>query len=249
MIFTNTTKIPKVAEFSHDLKPGADAARTHWDTGFYVPSLIYPYRGFKKAGINVTFASPQGGEVFVDPWSAELWDQPICTNTLEDENVKAMLEDTIPLEELEAEDYDVIFFVGGEGMMFDCHDNETLHSITKTIYENGGVVAGNTNGIVAMLNVKLSNGDHLIKGKNMTAYPPIENQRLECYNDLPIRVPEELVKRGATFKEGIPVKDHVQSHERICTGQNPNSAEPLTRAVVNLTKLSIAAREAREAEE
>lgn len=233
LVLTNVHAIERKAErkLEHALKPGEVDKNKEWITGFYSPTFVYIYRALKKEGLKISTCSPNGGKVIPDPWSLELWDHPICNNTLESEDVVKLLENTKKASEVKAEDYNLIYFCGGHGAYFDLTHNEVLNKLVADIYEKGGVVAGNMDGVVGLLNVKLSNGEYLVKGKRITGLPTIEQNRLDCKDDLPFQLEEELTKQGALFKPGIPVKDSVQSHDRIVTGQNPNSSEPLARCV------------------
>ena len=58
------------------------------------------------------------------------------------------------LTQLKAENYDVIYFGGGHGTIWDFKDNEDLQKLTQEIYENNDVVASVCHGAIGLLNVK-----------------------------------------------------------------------------------------------
>ena len=71
--------------------------------------------------------------------------------------------------DVNAEDYDAIYFTGGHGVMFDfCGD--ALGALTARFYETGRVVSAVCHGPAGLLNVPLSSGDPLVKGKNVTGF-------------------------------------------------------------------------------
>lgn len=52
--------------------------------------------------------------------------------------------------------------------MFDVANNTKLQSIIEKIYESDGVVGGH--GSASIVNVKLSDGEYLVKGKKMLVF-------------------------------------------------------------------------------
>merc|ERR1712226_1193245 len=45
-------------------------------SGWYLPTVSYPYAGLEEEGIQITFCSPHGGNAQVDDESVGLWDHP-----------------------------------------------------------------------------------------------------------------------------------------------------------------------------
>lgn len=87
-----------------------------------------------------------------------------------DPKFRHKLANTLKPSEIKADDYQVIYYAGGHGTVFDFVDNKELQEITKQIYEKGGIVSGVCHGPVGLLNIKLSNGDYLVKDKKVTAF-------------------------------------------------------------------------------
>lgn len=241
MVISNVHSVERSCkeEATHGLKTGESEDMTHWTTGFYPPSLAYPFKYLKQKGVDISFCSPKGGEVSVDPWGIELWDHPVVKKCLDDPDVAAKLKATQAAKDLCGKDYDLIHFVGSHGSFFDVHDNPEIKRLVRECYEAKGYISANSDGVAGMVGVKLSNGDYLVKGKAMTGLPKIEQDRLDLAADIHWYIEDELVCQGAIFKQDIPVKDHVQNRNRLLTGQNPNSAEPLARAMANVMKATL----------
>lgn len=91
-----------------------------------------------------------------------------------DEAFRHKLANTLKPSQVKAEDYDCIYFAGGHGVVFDFVDNKEIHEIARKIYEKGGVVSSVCHGAVGLINLRLSNGDYLIKGKKVTAFSNAE---------------------------------------------------------------------------
>ena len=58
------------------------------------------------------------------------------------------LNNTLPIKDVNPADYNIIFFPGGHGPMFDLADDATVNTATTTIYENGGIVCAVCHGTV-----------------------------------------------------------------------------------------------------
>jgi len=239
MVISNVHEIPRAARGeTHGIKGtiGEDEDMDHWKIGFYPPSLAYPYKLLKKLGMNFHFCSPNGEEGKVDPWGAELWDHPVVRTCLDNPDVAEKLKNTERTGDLKGSDYDLVHFVGSHGSFFDVVTDEGVKRVVRECYEAGGYVSANTDGLNGLLNVKLSNGEPLVKGKKCTGVTKVEQGRFDQAADIPYFIEDKLKEEGAEFKGGIPVRDHVIKDQRLVTGQNPNSAEPLSRALGTIMK-------------
>ena len=127
-------------------------------------------------------------------------------------------------EEVKPEDYSVIYYAGGHGTVFDFPDNVQLQKIAAQIYEHGGIVSAVCHGPVGLLNIKLSNGENLIKGKKVTGFSNEEEKMLKLDDKVPHLLEDELKNRGAHFEKGPAFTDFTVSDSRVVTGQNPQSA-------------------------
>ena len=67
---------------------------------------------------------------------------------LNDSQIMKRLNNTLPIKDVNPADYNIIFFPGGHGPMFDLADDATVNTATTTIYENGGIVCAVCHGTV-----------------------------------------------------------------------------------------------------
>lgn len=236
MILSNIQEIERKNQFvTHGLKTGESEDMTHWSVGFYPPSVAYPRKHFQDKAVDLTFCSPNGGECIVDRWGAELWDHPVVMKVRRE--CDEQLKNTVPAKNLKGADYDIIHFAGSHGAFFDIHENEEVGRLARECYEAGGYLSANSDGVVGLLNVKLSNGEWLVKGKNITGMTKAEQDELDCRDDIGWYLVDKLIEQGANYKWcKIKNKDHFKVDQRIITGQNPNSAEPLSRYLGTLCK-------------
>ena len=190
------------------------------------------------AGYNIEFASINGGACPVSPSSLNLDADHENKEFWENAEYRALTENTKVLSSVDPAKYDLIFFVGGFGTMWDFPYSADLASIAAQIYEKGGVVGAVCHGPIALANVKLSNGENLIKNKEVTAFCNEEEAIANLLEYLPVhagadRACEEiLAARGGNFTKGPVFGPHIAVAERVFTGQNPASAAPLADRIV-----------------
>jgi putative intracellular protease/amidase len=85
---------------------------------------------------------------------------------------------------------------------------------------------------------KLANGRSLIDGKTVTGFANLEEQLIRLTKAVPYLLEDELKKQGATYKRGLlPFIPHVEVSDRLITGQNPQSAKAVAKALVNSLRI------------
>ena len=88
-------------------------------TGFWLEEFAAPYFVFRDAGVELTLASPKGGQPPLDPVSDLPENQtPAMTRFKQDERAKKELSQTVKLETIRSEDFDTVFYPGGHGPMW-----------------------------------------------------------------------------------------------------------------------------------
>ncbi|MFD5099370.1 type 1 glutamine amidotransferase domain-containing protein [Streptomyces albidochromogenes] len=220
------TRISKIliALTSHDRL--GDTGRS---TGFYLPEAAHPWKVFTDAGYDVDLVSVRGGKPPVD--GADTSD-PIQRAFLDDAKIAAQLAATPRPQDIDAADYDAILYVGGHGTMWDFADDQVLAGLARDIYEADGVVAAVCHGPAGLVNIVLSDGTHLVDGKNVTAFTNGEEAAVGLTDVVPFLLQSVLEERGAKHIGAPNFEAHVVVDGRLVTGQNPASATGVAEAVV-----------------
>ena len=92
----------------------SDLGDTGRKTGFWVEEFAAPYYALADAGVEITVASPKGGQPPIDPKSEEAEAQTKFTQRFDkDEPLKHKLAHTFKLSSVKASDYDAVFYPGG----------------------------------------------------------------------------------------------------------------------------------------
>lgn len=227
---TSTSSKVLLALTSH-----AQLGNTGKSTGYYLSELSHPYSVLEQAGFNIDLVSPQGGKAPLDENSRDLTD-PINRGFLERTNIVQQLDHTAKPQQVNAKNYAAILFIGGHGTMWDFHDNIELQRIAATIYQNGGIVAAVCHGPASLVNLKLSDGNYLIKGKKLTAFSNAEEEAVGLSQIVPFALESTLVEKGAFYTKAPLWQKHVVIDGRLLTGQNPASATALGEAIVHVLR-------------
>lgn len=203
--------------------------------GWYLSEVTHIYYPLEEAGFDIEFASPNGGVTAMDESSRKLED-PLNKKFVEDKKLMKALSDTKALRELKASDFNVIHFAGGHGAMWDFHNSEALNKLTAEIYENGGIVSAVCHGPAALVNVKLSNGTYLVKGKDVSTFTDSEEAEVKMTKVVPFLLESKLRERGARIVSAGNWQDQSVVSERLVTGQNPQSGHSVGKKIVELAK-------------
>jgi putative intracellular protease/amidase len=197
-------------------------------TGFFLSEAAHPYEVFTQNGNPVTLASPEGGFAPLDPKSFELKDEANAAFWEQFGNgdkKKPGVEKTVALSEVDPKKFGAIFFAGGHGSVWDFPDSESLKKVTVSIYENNGSVGAVCHGPAALVNVKLSDGSHLIAGKKTAVFTNSEEEAVSLTDTVPFLLQTAFEKAGATVETAKDFSENAVRDGRLVTGQNPASAK------------------------
>jgi putative intracellular protease/amidase len=211
---------------SHDRK-----GNTGQPTGFYLPEAAHPWAVLQAAGFEIDFVSPKGGKPPMD--GVDLSD-PVNRAFLENQEVSRKIDNTLTPDQINVRDYAAIFFVGGHGTMWDFPNDASLARLAATIYEEGGVVGAVCHGPAALVNLKLSNGQYLVKGRRVAAFTDDEERAVNLDRVVPFLLATTLGQRGAVHVPAPNWQSNVIVDDRLVTGQNPASAERVGQEIAAL---------------
>ncbi len=198
-------------------------------TGYYVSEAAHPWQVFHDAGYRVDIASVRGG---VPPQDGFDDTDPVQAAFLNDPDIAAQLAESKTVADYNPADYDPVLYVGGHGTMWDFPDDAELARFSAAVYQSGGVVSAVCHGPSGLLNIVLPDGSYLVDGKNLTGFTNSEEAAVELTDVVPFLLQTTLEQRGAIFHAGKDFTDNVVVDGRLVTGQNPQSATSVGRAVV-----------------
>jgi putative intracellular protease/amidase len=201
-------------------------------TGLWLGEAVHFVKKVQEAGYIVDYVSPRGGYTPIDPHSLAMAEE-VEWDWYQDKAFMNRLGTTLAPSAINPDDYAAIYYTGGHGVVWDFPENEELQSISRRIYEGGGVVSSVCHGGVGLLSIKLSNGAPLIKGKKVTGFSNEEEKLAELDEHVPYLTESEMVARGADYqKSEKPWAAFAVEDERVITGQNPASGSAVADLLI-----------------
>jgi putative intracellular protease/amidase len=209
--------------------------KTGYRTGLWLGELTHFYDVAEEAGFDLTIASVDGGAVPIDPESLAhgILGDLGTDKRYADRAFMDLLKQTVAVADVQAKDYDAIYLTGGHGVMFDFHQSQALETLIARFYDTGRIVSAVCHGPCGLLDVTLSNGEPLVRGKNVTGFSWREEELAQRADAVPYSLEDRLRELGAVYTIAEkPFTSYVVEDTRLITGQNPASARAVAEAVV-----------------
>ncbi|HFI2430790.1 type 1 glutamine amidotransferase domain-containing protein [Streptococcus suis] len=203
-------------------------------TGLWLSELTQFYDELVKAGYEADFVSPKGGYIPLDPHSLTMMDAVDRTYYNDADFRNRALGQTLRPEQVTATDYDLIYYTGGHGVMWDFPQSMEIAELASQIYQNGGLVTAVCHGVAGLLPIKDEAGQALIEGKVITGFTNQEEELNGTTDLVPFLTETALLEKGAKVEIGTAFTPVVRQDSRVLTGQNPQSTRALGQMVVSV---------------
>lgn len=220
----------------------AVSEQTGWPIGFWWAELTHPYWEFVERGYEVDIASPEGGPLQADSWSDPRDESQYSAHDLislgfiSSPQHAALVEDTKALADVDLDDYDALFLVGGQAPMYTFRNDERVHALLANAYEAGKATAVVCHATAALLDTRLSNGELLVKDKTWTGFANSEEQFADEFVQQRIQpywIEDEARKlEGTNFIVDGRFKPHAVRDGHLITGQQQYSGAAAARLVI-----------------
>ena len=210
-------------------------------TGLWLEEFAAPYFVFRDAGVQLTLASPKGGQPPIDPKSDLPENQTeAMARFKKDEMAQKALAHTVRLADVKAEDYDTVFYAGGHGPMWDLAESPVSIALIESFYNSGKPVAlvCHAPGVLRHVTYK---GEPLVKGKRVTGFTNEEEEEVQLTKVVPFLVEDELKRLGAIFEKAPNWQPFSIVDGRLITGQNPASSTSAAHALLRVVGVEKAA--------
>ena len=206
-------------------------------TGFWLEEFAAPYYAFLDAGAKLTLASPLGGQPPLDPKSDDPDAQTDDTRRFkQDSDAQRVLASTRRLSEVQASDYDAVFYPGGHGPLWDLAEDTNSVALIETMLAAGKPVSAVCHAPGVLRHAKTADGKPLVQGRQVTGFSNAEEAAVQLTDVVPFLVEDELKKLGGLYSSGPDWQPHVVSDGLLITGQNPGSSVGVARALLERLK-------------
>lgn len=211
----------------------AELGNTGRKTGFWLEEFAAPYFVFRDAGLELTLASPKGGQPPIDPKSDLPENQtPAMARFKQDTAAREALAHTLKLSDMKAEGFDTVFYPGGHGPLWDLAESPDSIALLESFYSSGKPIALVCHAPGVLRHVTYQ-GAPLVKGKRVTGFTNEEEEEVHMTKVVPFLVEDELKRLGALFEKVPNWQPFSVVDGRVITGQNPASS---TVAAQNLLR-------------
>ena len=211
------------------------------ETAFWLSEVTHPYWHLTERGVEVDFASPQGGKVVFDPYSDPYFekttepDDLVSKGFLSDKKAAAKLETTLKLKDVDLSAYDAIHVAGGRGATFDLFPNDDVAKALEYFWTKDKFVGAICHGAIALGNIP-----DRIRGRNVTGFTLEGDKQLQALFGSGFLIPHYpqtvLEETGALYTSTAPYAPKVVVDGKLITGQNQQSASEY--ALVLLHKMT-----------
>ena len=210
-------------------------------TGFWLEEGAAPYFVFRDAGVQLTLASPKGGQPPIDPKSDRPENQtPAQARFKKDAAAQKAFANTVRLADVKAQDFDTVFYPGGHGPMWDLAEDPVSIALLESFYNSGKPIALVCHSPGVLRHVKYK-GEPLVKGKQVTGFTNGEEEEMKLTHVVPFLVEDELLRLGAIFEKKADWQPFSITDGRLITGQNPASSTVTAQALLTLVGQKAAA--------
>ncbi len=220
----------------------AVSKQTGWPIGFWAAELTHPLHVFQEAGYEVEIASTKGGKIEMDGYSnprdasGYSAHDVISLGYMQLDWFNEVLENTKKLSDVNTQEYDAIFLVGGQGPMYTFRGNHDLEKLFASFYESGKPSAAVCHSTTLLLEAKKSDGNLLVDGKTWTGFANTEEEFADQavgQKIQPYWIEEEAQKlENTTFKAAAPFSSYAIQDGNLITGQQQNSGAAAAKMVV-----------------
>ncbi|WP_295893549.1 type 1 glutamine amidotransferase domain-containing protein [uncultured Vibrio sp.] len=208
----------------------ATLGETDQANGTYSPEITHVIHALTTAGFEYDIASIEGGQAPL--YGTDIEGDQVNTAVFSDDDFQNRINNSIPVSQINIDDYDAIFYPGGFGLLSDLATNASFAQLAAKHYESGGVIAAVCHGPAALLPITLSNGDSLLASKSVTGFTREEEIDFGTIDDIPFLLEESLSRNAVRFSKVQPWHELVIVDDRVITGQNPTSAHGVGKALV-----------------
>lgn len=217
----------------------SDLGNTGHKTGFWIEEFAAPYYILKDVGVDITVASPKGGQPPIDPKSAEPSNQTEATQRFEkDQELQHLLANTHKLSDLNADDFDAVFYPGGHGPLWDLNKDQESIRLLESFWKSKKPIAAVCHAPSVLLNVMDENGTSILKDRKVTGFTNKEEEAVQLTKVVPYLLEDELKKKGGIYSKKENWESYVVTDGLLITGQNPaSSAEAAKQLLRHLNSM------------
>lgn len=206
-------------------------------TGFWLEEFAAPYYVLRDAGAKITLASPKGGQPPLDPKSDAEGAQTEATERFKKDKVaQQALATTVKLSQVDAEEFDAVFYPGGHGPLWDLAEDGDSKRLIEAFAARDRPIGAVCHAPAIFRHTTGAHGKSLVAGRRVTGFTNTEEDAVGLTDVVPFLVEDMLKANGGTYEKGGDWGSYVVVDGKLVTGQNPASSEAAARELLKLLK-------------
>ena len=227
----------------------ATSTTTGWPVGFWWSELSHPYLAFHEAGYEIEVFSPAGGACLADgmsdPGDASGYSRTdlISQGFIHTPELKALVDDTRKVADIDVAAFDAIVVAGGQAPMFTFEGATDLHAKFAAFFEAGKVAAALCHGCAVLAYARDSQGQYIAKGRTVTGFANVEEDFADNavwsygllprdQHVMPWRIEDRLRAIGANYVRSGLWRSFAVRDGNLVTGQQNFSGAETARLVI-----------------
>lgn len=191
-------------------------------TGAWSEEITGPFYVFRDAGCEIYFASIAGGPVPIDQGSLQEGMVTENDQRFHEDGGFDLLQNTLPISDIRAEDIDCVWLAGGHGTMVD-FEAPLAQFITDAV-AYGRPVGAVCHGVAGLLSAIKEDCTPLLQGRQVTAFSNAEEDAVQLSGKVPYLLQSRIEELGAAYSCAAPWQEYALADGPIITGQNPASS-------------------------
>lgn len=206
-------------------------------TGFWLEEFAAPYYVLRDAGAQITLASPKGGQPPIDPKSDAKDAQTKATERFkQDAAARQALGATVKLSEVDAGDFDAIFYPGGHGPLWDLAESADSRHLIEEFSAANRPIGAVCHAPAVFRHTTRADGKSFVLGRRVTGFTNSEEAAVGLTDVVPFLVEDMLKANGGLYGKGPDWSSYVVVDGKLVTGQNPASSEAAAHELLKLLK-------------
>jgi putative intracellular protease/amidase len=204
-------------------------------TGFWLEELAAPYYVLLDSGMEITLASPAGGQPPLDPQSDAPDAQTNATERFKkDKAAQISLANTTKLADVYPKDFDAVFYPGGHGPLWDLAEDINSQRIIETFMAEDRPLAAVCHAPAIFKHTKSADAKSVVSGRRVTGFTNSEEAAVGLTEIVPFLIEDMLKANGGLYEKGPDWGAYVVVDGKLVTGQNPASSEAAAKALLKL---------------
>ncbi|MEM8750639.1 MAG: type 1 glutamine amidotransferase domain-containing protein [Pseudomonadota bacterium] len=206
-------------------------------TGFWLEEFAAPYYVFVDAGADINLASPKGGQPPLDPKSDAEDAQTDATRRFKsDDAAQEKLAHTRVLSEVDASDFDAIFYPGGHGPLWDLAEDRHSIGLIENFARAEKPIGAVCHAPAIFRHTKKESGEPLVSGRKVTGFSNSEEEAVGLTDVVPFLVQDMLGENGGHYEKAGDWQSYAIKDGLLVTGQNPASSEAAAETLLEMLR-------------